>query len=167
MPSEKLIKIAQIIDAHGIKGEVKLRYFSDDVSLLEKNPVLLDASGKKKLRIKITGKTKNSVIVRVDGVNDRNSAELLKNTELYIHSSVLPETAEGEFYHNDLIGLEVRLDNGSHFGTIQAIHNFGAGDIVEIATVFGSSEMLPLREPWITDINIKEGYITVLRAEYL
>ena len=191
MTSEKLIKVANILDAHGIKGEVKLLSFVENPDFFKINSVLTDSTGKKTFTIKITGTVKNALIVKIDGVNDRNTAELLKNTALFAPSSTLPSLADDEFYHSELIGLEARSENGENYdvrssatqaaplngasprcarpkiGTVTAIHNYGAGDIVEITTISGESEMLPLTTPWVGEINIKQGFITVTLAEYL
>ncbi len=165
MTSEKLVKIAVIADAHGIKGEVKLRSFVEDDDLLASD--LLDSTGKKRFSLKITGKVKDSVIARVDGITDRNAAEALKGTELFLPESEFPELEEGEVYHNQLIGLEARSPNGEKIGTVIAINNYGAGDIIEIAQESGESEMLPFAEPWIGEIDLGEGFVVVTLAEYL
>ena len=167
MPTEKLIKVANILDAHGIKGEVKLLSFVENPDFFKINSVLTDAAGTKIFAIKITGAVKNAIIVKIEGINDRNTAELLKNTELFAPSSALPPLADDEFYHSQLIGLEARSENGEKIGTVAAIHNYGAGDIVEITTISGESEMLPLTAPWVGEINIKQGFIAVTLAEYL
>ncbi len=167
MPTEKLIKVANILDAHGIKGEVKLLSFVENPDFFKKNSVLTNAAGKKTFTIKVTGTVKNTIIVKIEGVDDRNTAELLKNTELFAPSSALPPLNDDEFYHSQLIGLEARSENGKKIGTIAAIHNYGAGDIVEITTISGESEMLPLTAPWVCEINIKQSFITVALAEYL
>ena len=167
MPSEKLIKVAVIMGAHGIKGEVKLHVFVENPDFFESIASLLDSAGKKHFPIKITGKVKNAIIAKIDGVSDRNAAELLKGTELFASASALPTPDDGEFYHSQLIGLEARLEKGERIGKITAIHNYGAGDIVEITMVSGEVEMLPLTEPWVGEINIEQGFIVVALAEYL
>lgn len=167
MTSDKLIKVAVIADAHGIRGEVKLHFFVENPDFFIKNSVFLDIFGKKTFSIKATGKVKNAIIAKIDGVNDRNSAEALKNIELFAAASSLPALGDGEFYHNQLIGLEARLENGSKIGTATAVHNFGAGDIIEITREYGESEMLPLCKPWVSEINITQGYLTITLAEYL
>ncbi len=167
MPSEKLIKVAVIMGAHGIKGEVKLHSFVENPDFFEPIPSLLDGSGKKHFPIKITGKVKNAIIAKIDGVSDRNAAELLKGTELFTSASALPAPDDGEFYHSQLIGLEARLSSNEKIGTVTAIHNYGAGDIVEITMDYGEVEMLPLAEPWVGEINIDQGFIVVELAEYL
>lgn len=167
MPSEKLIKVAVIMGAHGIKGEVKLHSFVENPDFFEPISSLLDSAGKKHFPIKITGKVKNAIIAKIDGVSDRNAAELLKGTELFTSASTLPTPDDGEFYHSQLIGLEARLTNNEKIGSITAIHNYGAGDIIEITMISGEVEMLPLAEPWVGEINIAEGFIIVTQAEYL
>lgn len=165
MTSEKLVKIAVIADAHGIKGEVKLRSFVEDDDLLAAD--LLDSTGKKHFSLKITGKVKDSVIARIDGVSDRNAAEALKGTELFLPESEFPELEEGEVYHNQLIGLEARSPDGEKIGVVSEISNYGAGDIIEITTESGESEMLPFAEPWIGEINIEGGFMIVILPDYL
>ncbi len=167
MTSEKLIKVANIADAHGIKGEVKLFSLIENTDFFKTNPVLCDESGKKSFTIKITGTIKNTLIAKIEGVSDRNSAELLKNTGLFAPSSALPPLDDGEFYHNQLIGLEARLENGEKIGIVTAIHNYGAGDIMEITKPSGDSEMLPLSAPWTGEINIGQNFVTVTLVEYL
>ena len=167
MTSEKLIKVAVIMGAHGIKGEVKLLSFLENSDFFAKSPTLLDSVGKKHFPIKVTGNVKNAIIAKIDGVSDRNTAELLKGTELFAPMNALPPPDDGEFYHSQLIGLEARLENNEKIGIVTAIHNYGAGDIVEITMLSGEAEMLPLSEPWVGEINIAEGFITVTQAEYL
>ncbi len=166
MTSKDLIKIATIIDAHGIKGEVKLLSFSENPDFFKTNPELSNASGTKKFSVKITGRVKDSLIAVIDGITDRNAAELLKNTELYIPASALPAPAEGEYYHSDLIGLEARLESGKKYGIITAIDNFGAGDILEITATNDETIMLPLDEPWVSEIDLEKGFVVVIPAEY-
>ncbi len=167
MVFEKLIKVAAIVGAHGIKGEVKLRSFLENVDLFNDIGKFCDSTGNKIFSIKITGEVKDAIIAKIEGVNDRNSAELLKGTELFVPASSLPIPDDGEFYHSQLIGLEVRLENGKKIGKTTAIHNYGAGDIVEITMDSGDLEMLPLAEPWVDEINIDQGFIVVELAEYL
>jgi len=164
--SPKLVCVAVISGAHGIKGEVKIRPLLENIDLLESAP-LLSAAGKELFSIKITGELKNSVIARISTITDRNAAELLKDTELFIPAANLPPAQDGEFYHSELIGLAARGKNGITFGTISNILNFGAGDILEITLTSGEQEMLPFSAPWVEDINTAQGFVIVNQAEYL
>lgn len=165
MTSDKLVKVAAIIGVHGIKGEVKLRSLVEDEDLLASD--LLDSTGKRHFSIKVTGRTKDSIIAKIDGVTDRNAAEALKGTELFLPESEFPELDDGEVYHGQLIGLEARTKDGERIGTVTGISNYGAGDIIEITRDSGEAEMLPFAEPWIGEINLEEGFLIVTLADYM
>jgi 16S rRNA processing protein RimM len=165
-PLEKLVKVGVIIGAHGIRGEVKIRPLLENVELLEKAP-LLNEKGKELFSVKITGELKDAVIAKINNITDRNSAELLKNTELFAPSSILPPAEDGEFYHSELIGLEARNESGKKIGTINNILNFGAGDILEITLLNGEELLLPFSEPWVLEINPKAGFISISPVDYL
>lgn len=163
MPPESLIKVAVITGAHGIRGEIKLRSFLENPESAADISPLLDASGKPLFSLTITGKSKDGFIAKASGITDRNAAELLKGKELYAPASALPALADGEIYHSQLIGLEAKLQNGEVYGKITGIYNFGAGDVVEIATANGS-EMLPFTAPWV---DVKKEYVIITPPEYL
>jgi len=165
-PLEKLVKVGVIIGAHGIRGEVKIRALLAEIELLEKAP-LLNNNGNELFSVKITGELKDSVIAKISNITDRNSAELLKNTELFASSSILPPADDGEFYHSELIGLEARDESGKKIGTINNILNFGAGDILEIILLNGEELLLPFSEPWVLEINPKASFISISPIDYL
>src|ERR1051326_1505746 len=127
------VLLAVIIGAQGLKGAVKAKIFTATPGALTAYGPLHDARGR---RFSITdvrpGKTGEGVM-SLAGVADRNQAEALKGTELFVARSVLPPTAPDEFYHADLIGLEAQDGEGRVLGRVAAIHNFGAGDVIEIA----------------------------------
>lgn len=165
MPSDKPIKVAVVTGAHGIKGEVKLRSFVENPEFFASVKNLSDSSGKQ-FSIKITGTLKDSLIANI-GLPDRNAAELMKGMELFAPQSAFPKPEEGEYYHSQLIGLEVRDAQGASIGEVSAVNNFGAGDIMEITTSSGESEMLPLDGEWLLEVNIEGGYVVVERPEYI
>ena len=103
---------------------------------------------------------------KIKGVDDRNAAETLIGTGLYIERTKLPQTAEDEFYHTDLIGLMALTAQGEKVGTINALYNFGAGDLIEIRTSENRLEMLPFTKEYVPTINLKEGYIIVKMMQY-
>lgn len=164
---QKLIKIAVITGAHGIKGEVKLRLLIENQDFFSHTTNISDSSGTKFFKIVTTGRIKDQFIARIEGINSRNEAEMLRNTELFAKEADFPELEDDEFYHNQLIGLEARLESGETIGKVAAIYNYGAGDIVEITKVSGESEMLPLSPPWLGKVDIKQGFITITLPEYL
>jgi 16S rRNA processing protein RimM len=165
MTPVKPIKVAVITGAHGIRGEVKLRSFVENPDFFASIKNLSDSSGRK-FPIKITGKLKDALIASL-GLPDRNAAELMKGVELFAPESAFPEPGEGEYYHSQLIGLEVRDGQGTRIGMLETINNFGAGDIMEITTDSGESEMLPFDDDWLLEVNIEGGYVVVDRPEYI
>ncbi len=161
-----LLCVGVISGVHGIKGDVKIKTFTQIAEDISTYGTLLDKNGKVLFGIDKYRITPKALIVTLSGVNDRNKAESLKGTKLYILKQTLPETQEDEFYYSDLSGLKVIAQDGSLFGTVQSIQNFGAGDLVEIVpttekdktaeTVFFNftQEIFPT-------INVKEGIITI------
>lgn len=152
------VLLATIGAAHGLKGEVRVKTFTDDPLALEEYSPLTDDDGGK-YKVAAIRPSKNVVIVKFKGINDRTAAEALNGIDLYVDRSVLSdELEEEEFYHSDLIGLEVRDANGNRYGTIRAIHDFGGGDIIEIA---GHSVMIPFTREAVPDVGVKAGRIIV------
>ena len=100
-------------------------------------------------------------LARIDGVADRDAAEALKGTELFIDREALPQPDEEEFYHTDLIGLPALLADGSAYGTVRALHEFGAGDMIEIALEGGGVSVLPFTRAVVPEIDLETGRITV------
>ncbi len=167
MPLPKLIQVGVISGAHGVQGEVKLRSFTGDpFAILDYQP-LSDKTGARSFTFTLRGEAKGQLIVRLDGVKDRNAAELLSNTELYIPRERIPETEdEDDFLIEDLIGLEVRLENGKTYGSVKTVMNFGAGDIIEITPqAGGKTELLPFTRASFPTINLDEGCILFLPPE--
>ncbi len=125
--------VGAIAGVRGLKGEVRIKSFTakpDDVAAY--GPVSTD-DGNKSYRINVTAHAKGLVIARLDGIADRDAAEALKGARLYVPKDVLPEPGDGDYYHADLIGLRAETEAGKRLGTVKAVHNFGAGDILEIA----------------------------------
>ncbi len=160
METATRICLGVIVGAYGIRGEVKVKSFTDDVCDIEAYGILTDKCGKKNFEVKVVGRSKDFLRIKIEGCDDRNQAEALKGTELYIERSVLPETDDDEFYQADLIGLEVRTESGKIWGKVAAFYNFGAGDIIEIK-VGQKLEMLPFNKDFVPEVCISEGYIIV------
>jgi 16S rRNA processing protein RimM len=154
-----LVAIGVVTGAHGIRGQVKLRSFTDDPYALEDYAPLLNATGTKTYKLRIDGETKQGVIATIEGIKDRNAAELLKGTQFYIDKTKLPEPDEDEFYYDQLIGLDVQ-SNSESIGKVVAMYNFGAGDIVEIKHADGNKEMYPFTKTNFPEVHVKKGYIT-------
>ena len=162
-----LTKVGAISSAHGIRGQVKLRSFTADPESIFEHASLVGMPGNKTLKIKREGYKDQLFIVSIHGVSDRNAAELLRGIELYAPLRKPDITAENEWLYSDLTGLEARLESGKTYGKVSAVHNFGAGDIIEISFDDGKSEMLPFKRTFVGDVNISDGYLVVYPPEYL
>lgn len=157
-----LLQVGVITGPHGVRGLVKVKSFTADPSDLSAYGPLTDETGSSAFDLDIKGEAKGQFIVRVDGVEDRNAAETLKGIKLFIHRSVLPEPDDGEFYHTDLIGLATVLEDGTNHGRIAAVHDFGAGDLLEVTLTDGGMTYLPFTESVVPEIDLVAGKVTVL-----
>lgn len=138
---DRPVTLAAIAGAHGVAGEVRLKLFGDGVEALSRHKSFND--GQLKLT-RIRPDNKGGAVARFAGVSDRNAAEALRGTVLTVPRSALPPLEEGEFYHSDLLGLPAVSDAGDPLGTVCAVENFGATDVVEIERPDGKRFMVPL-----------------------
>ena len=163
MKNDNRICFGAIAGVHGIKGEVKVKSFTEIDSDLDKYGAVENEAGDRKFELKVVGHSKELLRVKIKGVNDRNEAERLIETAFYVDRSVLPELdEEDEFYEADLIGLEVKTSSGEGAGTVAGLYNFGAGEILEIKVkATGKLEMLPFTKEYVPEVNVKDGYIIV------
>ena len=129
MARDRPVTLAAITGAHGITGEVRRKLFVEGVAALRRYRAFNDSS---LLLEKLKDDGKGGAIARFAGVPDRTAAEKLRGTALTVLRSELPELAEGEYYHTDLIGLPCVSTTGEALGTCIAVDNFGAGDVLEI-----------------------------------
>ena len=159
--TEDKVCLGAIVGVHGIRGEVKVKSFSSDEKNLTRYGLLSNDKGDKRFELKIVGHSKELLRCKIKGVDDRTTAETLIGTGLYIDRALLPELKDEEFYHSDLIGLEVKNSSSEVLGQVNALYNFGAGDILEIKMNNGSLEMVPFTKSFVPVINIKDGYIIV------
>jgi len=135
--SDKLLLMGAILGAHGIKGEVKVKSFAARPSDIAAYGALSDAKEKRRFELAITGTSdapRGILIARIAGIDDRNAAEALKGTELYVARDRLPHlTDTEEFYFADLIGLRAVDAAGKEFGRVVSVDNYGAGDLLLVA----------------------------------
>jgi 16S rRNA processing protein RimM len=153
-----LVAVGVITGAHGIRGQVKIRCFTADPYVLS-DYTLLNETGSKRYELRIDAETKAGLVGTLKGVKDRNAAELLKGTQFFIDKSKLPEPDEEEFYYDQLTGLDVRDAAGTSLGTISAVYDFGAGDILEIRHTDGKKEMYPFTKVNFPQVRVQDGYV--------
>jgi len=162
MRSEK-VRVARIGAAHGIRGEVKLWSFTEDPMAVAGYGPLQTADGARRFEIEAARPAKDFLVARIAGIGDRNAAEKLRNTDLFVPRDRLPPIADSDtFYHADLVGLPAVNEHGAVLGIVVAIHNFGAGDIIEIDPGGGEPLLLPFTETTVPTIDLKAGRIVVV-----
>ena len=155
--------VGRIGAAHGIKGEVRVQSFTEDpLALVSYGPLSTNRPGLT-IRILAARTTTNVLVARIEGVTDRNAAEKLNGVELYIDRALLPEPEdEDDFYHADLLGLRAQLADGTSLGTVSAIPNFGAGDLIEVRDErTGDTYLYPFTKAVVPDIRIDDGYLVI------
>jgi 16S rRNA processing protein RimM len=140
--SDTEIALAAVAGAHGVKGEVRLKLFAESAESLAKHRAV--RAGDRTLTLKSV-KPGKTVVARFAEVTDRTAAEALRGTLLTVSRSALPPLAEGEYYHADLVGIPCVGPEGDPLGTVIAVENFGAGDILEIERPDGKRTMVPFR----------------------
>jgi 16S rRNA processing protein RimM len=158
------ICVAQIGAAHGVRGEVRLRSFTEDPGAVMDYGPLESEDGTRHFKIEALRPAKDAFVARIAGVNDRNAAETLTNLKLYVPRDRLPPVDDAEtYYHADLVGLAAVTPDGITLGTVKAIHNFGAGDLIEIAPAGGGEAlMLPFTDAAVPEVDLKGRRIVVV-----
>lgn len=159
--SKGRILIGKITTAHGVRGLVKVQVFGDDDSVIDQyGPLYTDPSGDKALILTRKHMAGGAVIAQVKDIPDRNAAELLRGTELWLDRAALPDL-DDSYYQADLIGLNVIDMNGTAIGTVLSVQNFGASDLLEIRPVTGKTYFLPFTDDYVPDIDLDAGTIRV------
>ncbi len=153
-----LVCVGVITTVHGVRGNVKVKSFTRKASDFATFGTLSDRSGKRHFNVKIIGESKGVFLVQIDGVTDRTAAESLRGTELYVSRSKLPETAKDEFYYTDLIGMTAKAPDGKVLGTVKAVYNFGAGDMLEIDKV---QDFVSFTQDNIPEVDLNNRVMTV------
>jgi 16S rRNA processing protein RimM len=159
------ICLGQIGAAHGVRGEVRLHSFTADPSAIA-NYGPLETDDGRVFEIEALRPAKDHFVAKILGIADREAAERLVNVKLYVPRERLPEPVEtDEFYHADLIGLAVVDRAGRKLGSIVAVHNFGAGDLIEVRPdAGGKTELLPFNETTVPEVNLAAGRLVVDRS---
>ncbi len=155
--------VAKIGAAHGVRGEVRLWPFTQDPMAITAYGPLETKDGARAFEIETVRAGKDHLVARLKGIDGRDAAEALTNLELYVPRDRLPPAEADEYYHSDLIGLDAIREDGSQIGTVHALHNFGAGDVIEI-TPLGSGDtlMLPFTEATVPKIDLAAKQIVVV-----
>jgi 16S rRNA processing protein RimM len=161
------VLLGEIGAAQGLKGEVRLRSYTQDPAAIAGYGALEDERGRP-IEIERVRVTPKALIAHIKGVTTREGAEALTRTKLYIERARLPEREEDEWYHLDLIGLTVVRQDGEKIGSVVGVHNFGAGDLIEIDPVSGGATVLvPFTRDTVPEVDVEGGRITIAPPEGL
>ncbi|MGN6516408.1 MAG: ribosome maturation factor RimM [Rhizomicrobium sp.] len=158
------VLLGVVTGASGLKGEVKVKTFTETPQKLGAYGPLHTKDGRS-FRVTSVREGKAEAVVALEGVTDRDKAEALKGAELFIPRSALPKEAADEFYHADLIGLRAEDTEGRSMGTVRALHNFGAGDVIEIVRDDGDEVFLPFTREVAQKIDMEGGRIVIAAPE--
>jgi len=141
--AERRIALAAVAGAQGVKGELRLKLFSDSIESLSRHDMLYVGGVERRLlAVRDSGKT---AVARFEGISDRSAAEALRGSLVEVDRATLPPLEEGEYYHADLIGLEAIDRDGNRIGTVAAVENYGAGDLLEVELPDGKRSLIPFR----------------------
>src|SRR3954454_1540621 len=153
--------VARIGAAHGVRGAVKLWTFTEDPFAVRSYGLLSSKDGKRQFEVATARAAKDHLVATLKGVTTRDEAERLNGLELYVAREKLPATDEDEYYHADLIGLAAVTTANAPLGRVVAIHNFGAGDIVEIAPPQGATMLLPFTNAVVPSVDLAAGRVVI------
>lgn len=165
-PSD-LVCVAAIATAHGVRGALRLRCFTERSEDATAFGPVFDRHGRERFQLTLVGHAKGGVIATAPGIDDRDQALALKGLELYVPRARLPEPGEDEFYVSDLEGLTVEGADGRAIGEVRRVDNYGAGDVIEIRTADGRLLDLPFDRETIPVVDLAGRRLVVALPEGL
>jgi 16S rRNA processing protein RimM len=163
--SSNLIQVGRVAGAFGVKGEVRITSFTADPAGLLDYKALLREDGTPALTVTSGRPAKGGVVVRVREVETREQAEALRGLKLYIDRDVLPPPEDDEFYVADLVGLSVVTADGEPLGEVKSVHDFGAGDLLEIQPAQGASWWLPFTREAVPEVRLAERQVVAVKPD--
>jgi 16S rRNA processing protein RimM len=155
------ICVARIGAPHGVRGAVKLWTFTEDPLAVRHYGLLVTKDGARQFEVTHLHEAKDHLVATLKGVATREEAERLNGVELYVAREKLPDTSADEYYHADLIGLAAVSAAGEPLGRVIAIHNFGAGDIIEVAPPNGATMLLPFTNAVVPTVDLEGGRVVI------
>jgi 16S rRNA processing protein RimM len=161
------VLVGAIAGAHGVRGQLRIKSFTDDPAAVAAYGPVSDESGQRTFELIVTGKSKDGVIARIDGIADRTAAEALRGVRLYVQRDALPPPKPDEYYRVDLIGLTVERADGSVYGRITNVEDYGAGDILEVELPDGATELLLFTDRIVPTVDLAARRVVIDPPAYV
>ncbi len=162
MADEARVLVGVVVAAHGIRGELRIQSYCEEPADIAAYGPVSDQTGKRSWTVKVSGLVRGNLVARLDGVADRNAADALRGVRLYVPKSALPATADGEWYHADLVGLVARGVDGTDYGTVLAVEDFGGGTLLELSRgPDGKPFLVPFTLAAVPVVDVGGGTVTV------
>lgn len=159
---KRRVLLGEIVGVHGIKGDVLVRAYTATPQGIADYGPLEDEAGRRSLVLRVLRTTAKGVIAHVAGCDDRTTAETLKGTKLFVDRARLPEPAAGEYYHADLVGLAAVTPAGDPIGTVVAVVNYGASDLLEIRLpTRKATELVPFTTAFVPTVDLAAKRVVV------
>lgn len=150
---------------HGIRGELRLKSYTEEPVGIAKYGALASEDGRQSFTIEAARPLKDGIlVVRVKGVQDRTAAERLTNIRLFVDRARLPAAGDDEFYHADLVDLRAETEEGRALGRVVSLQNFGAGDMLEIAPPVGDTIFVPFTKAFVPVVDLGAGRLVITEA---
>lgn len=161
-PKEGLVRLGHIQSAQGLNGQVRVHSDTENPADICAYDTLWDAKGERQITLHFVRMHKDNVVCTVEGVSDRTEAEALRGLSLCIERDKLPEVENDEFYHADLLGLDVQDLQGKPLGQVRAVQNFGAGDLLDVQLNESRiSVYVPFTKDVVPVVDIQAGFIRI------
>jgi len=157
----KRVCVGVVTGPHGVRGAVRIKSFTAEPRDVARYGPLEDETGERSFTLRLTGSAQGVVIGKLNGITDRDTADTLRGLRLYLPRAALPPAADEEYYHADLLGLDAALADGTPLGRVRAIHDFGAGDTLEIARPTGQPVMVPFTREIVPIVDLDAGRVVV------
>jgi 16S rRNA processing protein RimM len=160
-PQQKRVCVGVVAGAHGVRGAIRVKSFTAEPADVARYGPLEDEGGERQFALRLIGSAKGVLIAQIAGITDRDRAEALRGLRFYLPRAALPPTAEEEYYHADLIGLDAALADGTPVGRVRAVHDFGAGDTLEIDRPQGQPVMVPFTRAVVPVVDLEAGRLVI------